>query len=200
MNRFPDFGKELRRPFEVHENCYDCAEFYGPGHGAMGCQGWRASRGFACRDFNRLPDVLPGTCGQMFSPSRRQTQAGPELEPIEQDLPKSNRPTAPEPDPAGPPAIDAPRKDPPAGQTPSQARQQSPAAVPGLDGQRSCTCGNLLRKHERCCAACRAERRKQTMLRRPSRGRLPAASRSDSGVPLPAQGMHATPCRSRAHS
>lgn len=27
-NKLPDFGKELRRPFEVHENCYDCVEFY----------------------------------------------------------------------------------------------------------------------------------------------------------------------------
>jgi hypothetical protein len=25
---FPDFGKELRRPFAVAEQCYDCAGFY----------------------------------------------------------------------------------------------------------------------------------------------------------------------------
>jgi hypothetical protein len=36
VNRFPDFGKELQGPFEVHENCYDCAALYD------GCQGWRA--------------------------------------------------------------------------------------------------------------------------------------------------------------
>jgi hypothetical protein len=28
MNRFPDFGKDLERGFEAHENCYDCATFY----------------------------------------------------------------------------------------------------------------------------------------------------------------------------
>ena len=49
---FPEFGKELRRAFEVHENCYDCTEFY------YGCEGWRASRVFACGNFNRLPDVI----------------------------------------------------------------------------------------------------------------------------------------------
>lgn len=25
--RFPDFGKELKRPYEVHERCYDCDTF-----------------------------------------------------------------------------------------------------------------------------------------------------------------------------
>jgi hypothetical protein len=62
MSRFPDFGKELRRPFAVHENCYDCADFYD------GCTGWRASREFDCHRYYRLPDVLPGTSGQTFPP------------------------------------------------------------------------------------------------------------------------------------
>ena len=59
MRTFPDLGKELRRGSEIHENCHDCAEFYD------GCPAWRASRDFACRDFNCLPNVLPGTCGHV---------------------------------------------------------------------------------------------------------------------------------------
>lgn len=58
VKRFPDFGKELRRPFAVHANCYDCAAFY------EGCQGWRAAREFGCSHYQQLPDVMPGTCGQ----------------------------------------------------------------------------------------------------------------------------------------
>jgi len=75
LQRFPDFGKELRRPFEVHELCYDCVEFYGPGHGEHGCGGWPASQELRCADRNRLPAVMPGTCGQVFPPPpwRRRT-------------------------------------------------------------------------------------------------------------------------------
>jgi hypothetical protein len=66
MNRrtFPDFSHELWRPFEVHENCFDCAELYD------GCRAWPESRPFACGRVYRLPDVQPGTYGQMFPPSR----------------------------------------------------------------------------------------------------------------------------------
>lgn len=79
LQRFPDFGKELRRPFEVHEICYDCAEFYGPGHGERGCDAWPANKPMftpdhkhlMCLDFLRLPDVMPGEpTGQIFPPSR----------------------------------------------------------------------------------------------------------------------------------
>jgi len=73
MRTFPDFGRELQRPFEVHEDCYDCAEFY------YDCKGWRGSMDFACRDFNRLPDVLPGTCGQIFPPSRMRGRKEPRV-------------------------------------------------------------------------------------------------------------------------
>ena len=66
MRRFPDFGRELRRPFAVHENCYDCAGFY------EGCKVWPAAREFACGVYNPLPDVLPGTCGQRFPATSRQ--------------------------------------------------------------------------------------------------------------------------------
>jgi len=37
MTVHPEFGKELKRGFEVHENCYDCADFYD------GCKGCRYS-------------------------------------------------------------------------------------------------------------------------------------------------------------
>lgn len=40
--RFPDFGKEVRRSFEVHANCYDCKKF------AKGCKGWEAKKKFEC--------------------------------------------------------------------------------------------------------------------------------------------------------
>jgi len=40
--RFPDFGKEVRRSYEVSEICYDCMRF------ADGCKGWKAKREFAC--------------------------------------------------------------------------------------------------------------------------------------------------------
>jgi len=64
FNTFSEFGEQLRRSFEVHENCLDCADFYD------GCEGWRASRGFACDGFGRLPNVMPGTYGQVFPASR----------------------------------------------------------------------------------------------------------------------------------
>lgn len=70
VGRFSDFAKELKRPFIVHENCYDCAGLYD------GCNGWRASRDFACRDFDRLPDVgIDGKTGQEFPPSRQHAPA-----------------------------------------------------------------------------------------------------------------------------
>ena len=60
FQRFPDFGKELRRPFAVHELCYDCAAFYDA------CPSWPAAKKFACRHFQPLPDVMPGTDGRRF--------------------------------------------------------------------------------------------------------------------------------------
>ncbi len=68
FKRFPDFRKELRRPFEVHAICYDCAEFYD------GCEAWPAGKPLACSRYNRLPDVLPGTCGQKFPETRRRAE------------------------------------------------------------------------------------------------------------------------------
>jgi hypothetical protein len=40
--KFPDFGKEVRRSFAVHEFCFDCVRF------VRGCKGWRAKRKFEC--------------------------------------------------------------------------------------------------------------------------------------------------------
>jgi len=68
-NAFSEFGREVKRPFEVHENCYDCTEFHG------GCMGWRASRDFACEGFSRLPNVMPGTYGQRVPASRKSERA-----------------------------------------------------------------------------------------------------------------------------
>ena len=53
--KFPDFDKDIRRPFAVHEYCYDCAEFY------HGCNAWPGSKSFDCADYYALPDVMPGT-------------------------------------------------------------------------------------------------------------------------------------------
>ena len=60
FQRFPDFGKELRRPCAVAEQCYDCAAFF------EGCPAWPASKKFACAHYEQLPDVMPGTYGQTF--------------------------------------------------------------------------------------------------------------------------------------
>ena len=68
---FPDFGKEMHRPFNVDERCYDCAEFYGPGHGQPGCNAMPANPNARCLDYLRLPDVgVDGQTGQEIPPSR----------------------------------------------------------------------------------------------------------------------------------
>ncbi len=69
FTRLSDFGRELLRPFEVHENCYDCAGL------CDGCRAWPATRDFACHTFNRLPDVTPGTRGQRFHATARKLDA-----------------------------------------------------------------------------------------------------------------------------
>jgi len=71
--RFPDFGKEAQQPFPVREYCYDCTEFYD------GCNAWPANRAFDCADYHRLPDVMPGTCGQVVPPSRMQDRKEPNV-------------------------------------------------------------------------------------------------------------------------
>ena len=179
MNRFPYFGKELRRPFEVHENCYDCASFYD------GCKGWRASRDFECWDFNRLPDVMPGTCGQTFPPSRRRARPELEPEPIEPEPAESRRPTAPEPDTASIPAIEACPGDPPT----------SRSSEPRQSGVRTCGCGADLPKGKRLCPTCRTEARRRTKrryMRAYMKEHRPPAVGSDPDVPFTHAGTHAT--------
>jgi len=51
--RLPDFGRELARPFEVDERCFDCAELY------HGCYARPESPDTRCADYLRLPDVKP---------------------------------------------------------------------------------------------------------------------------------------------
>jgi hypothetical protein len=209
MNRFPDFGKDLQRGFEVDERCFDCTEF------CHGCNARPENPASRCADYFPLPDVgVNGQAGQEIPPSRmgsrkdprvrlpngapvraqvqpknlparRRAQARSEPEPIEQDPPESSRSTAPEPGPATPPAIGAPR-------------QQSPAGNPGLDGKRLCGCGAVLPKRKRCCEGCRLQRREATMRRR--RERPPATIYDGSDVPLPAAGTLSTQHGSPAHN
>jgi len=49
-----DFGKEVRRPFDVHAHCYDCQKF------VDGCKGWSAYREFACKKIKLYRRVEPG--------------------------------------------------------------------------------------------------------------------------------------------
>lgn len=42
FKRFPDFGKEVKRAYEIHENCYDCRRL------VKGCKGWKVTRKFMC--------------------------------------------------------------------------------------------------------------------------------------------------------
>jgi len=79
FRRFPDFGKERRRPFEVHASCYNCADFYD------GCEAWPAGKPLACGRYNRLPDVMPGTCGQRFPMTRHRTERPAERQAPEKD-------------------------------------------------------------------------------------------------------------------
>lgn len=53
---------------EVHASCQDCADFFD------GCEAWPAGKPFACTRYSRLPDVMPGTCGQRFPETRHRTE------------------------------------------------------------------------------------------------------------------------------
>lgn len=73
MHRFPDFDKDVRRPFAVDEQCYDCSEFYD------GCNARPTNPPTRCRDYLRLPDVMPGTTGQRIPASRMGGRKEPRL-------------------------------------------------------------------------------------------------------------------------
>ncbi len=203
-NRFPDFGKELQRPFEVHEACYACVEFYGPGRGVVGCNAWLASKAFNCADFLRLPDVMPGTSGQVFPASRMGGRKEPRIRsvagtvvraPVQPENPPADLRARAEPEPE-PIEQDPPKTD----RLPKQPRRQSPAATPGPDGERLCGCGALLRKRQRCCGDCRLKRREETMNRRRHQNRPVVEVETVSGVPFFAPGTLSTQRRSGAHN
>jgi len=187
MRTFPDFGKELSRPFEVDQRCFDCAELY------HGCNATPENPDAYCPDYLRLPDVgVNGKTGQEFPPSRMGDRKEPRIRSA------AGAPVRVQVQPKNPP----PRCQAPAEPEPiEQTRQQSPAASPGPDGERLCGCGTVLKKRERCCGACRLSRRQKTMRRRRI-GKRPSlvAVQSDPGVPFPAPGRPSTPCRSGAHN
>jgi len=164
---FPDFGKELRRPFEVRAICYDCAEFYGPG------DAWPANKPMftadkkhlRCLDFLPLPDVMPGTHGQVFPPSRMKGRKTPRE--------RQDNGTPPRP------AQKA--------QTPKRAAQQ-------IDPKRRCACGSHLPVRRRYCDACRERRRREARDR--FEQKHPGRLHRVSGVPQNApQGLSDAPGR-----
>jgi hypothetical protein len=162
MHTFPDFDRDVRRPFAVHEDCCDCAEFY------CGCNARPSNPPTLCRDFLRLPDVMPGTYGRVFPPSRMGSRKEPRLCPTM----AKGRPE-PERKPAERFRAACPSR---------QTRTQSPAATYGAGGERLCGCGVLLPKRRRCCDDCRRKRREETMCR--SRKRLSVVSETASDVPV----------------
>jgi hypothetical protein len=176
MHTFPDFDKDVRRPFAVHEDCYDCAEFY------FGCNARPSNPPTRCKDYLRLPDVMPGTYGQVFPPSRMGDRKEPRLcwttakdKPEPTEKVRATRPS-------------------------KQTLTPSPAASCGLAGERLCGCGAALPKRRRCCDDCRRQRRDPTMSRRRSRKGLPVAVETDSIVAVALSGSPPNGAGSRAHS
>ena len=171
FGRIPELGKELKRPFQVHENCYDCVEFYD------GCMGWRASREFTCEVFNRLPDIVPGTYGQVFPPSRRS------------GLTRDQRPER-----NIAPGRNHPELSSAAGEFAyAEGASFSPKARKAK--VRACQCGAILPKGKRLCDLCRIQNRRQTKreyMRTYMDQRRSAAVGSDSGVPSSAVATQST--------
>ena len=130
MKTFPDFGKELRGPFMVDEQCFDCAELY---HGRNATPENSAAH---CADRLRLPDVMRGTCGQTFLLSRMQDPTEPRIRLVA----------------AAPVQVQAQPKNSPASR-PAPARARRKPAAPRI-GPRLCGCGAILPKGKRLCDAC----------------------------------------------
>ena len=145
LTTHPDFGQELHRPFEVHENCFDCAGFY------YGCKGWRASTDFACGDFHRLPDVLPGTCGQRFPAVSRKLACG--MAKGRQTEYADTIPCSSAPDTDSRVAADD------SGEAPVVNRVGVRACM--VNRERLCGCGATLSKGKRFCDQCRTENRRK---------------------------------------
>jgi len=178
FKRFPDFGAELKRPFEVSEHCYDCVEFYGEGHGAVGCNAWPAGKPFRCADFFSLPVVgIDGATGQEFPPSRMKGRKEP------RELPEQGKVR---------PASDEGGK----GRRTRRDRTPSPAASLGPEAERKCVCGVELPKRRRCCDACRVQRRKETVQRWQDQRTAATPVDAASDMPFPGSGRPLTHVRS----
>jgi hypothetical protein len=131
--KFPDFDKDIRRPFAVQEYCYDCAEFY------HGCNAWPANKTFDCADYYPLPDVgIDGATGQAFPPSRMQGRKQPM---VRGEIVPDGQENSPDP-----PAVPTRRQT-------AGSRAKS----------RRCACGAALSKGKQLCESCRAEARRRTM-------------------------------------
>ena len=126
FRRFPDFGKDLMRPFPVHENCHDCAEFYD------GCKAWPESKTFRCADYLKLPDVMPGTHGQVFPPSRMGDRKEPRVLPAKRPRPQE------------------------------QTDQDDQVASEPEQTARQCPCGAPLPRHRQYCDECRRQNRRES--------------------------------------
>lgn len=153
MNRLPDFGKELQRGFEVDERCFDCVELY------AGCKARPENPDSRCADYFPLPDVMPGTHGQVFPPSRMGDRKEPRVR-----LP-NGAPARAQVQPEKPPASRQPQTKP---------HREYPAADYGLAGERLCQCGARLPKRKKCCETCRQTRRAETLHSRRRQERPPA--------------------------
>jgi hypothetical protein len=149
---FPGPDKKLKRPFAVHECCYDCVEFY------HGCSAWPEKRPFDCSDYYSLPVVMPGTCGQVFPPSRMRGRKEPK---VPQKTTAGNHDDSLAPAPA-----------------PARTKPASSHAGPRL-----CECGAALPKGKRLCESCRVQRRRQTM-REYMRSRRATRRESDDGLDM----------------
>ena len=153
--RLPDFGRELARPFEVDERCFDCAELY------HGCNARPENPDSHCLDHLRLPDVMPGTCGQAIPASRMGGRKVPRIRfggttPVQVEVPPKKPPTSHYDKPAKPKA-------------------------------RTCGCGVPLPKGRRLCDGCRVGARRQTKrqyMRTYMRQRRSGVIGSNSGMPF----------------
>jgi hypothetical protein len=184
MKTFPDFGKELRRPFEVDQRCFDCAELY------HGCKGTPENPDMRCADALRLPDVKAGTTGQVIPPSRM----GDRKEPRVRGETASAAP--------GKPATSVPAKVPEQNKGDARDLVGKPAA--NTSGQstgsvktanRVCGCGAPLPKGRRLCDACRTQNRRQTRrdyMRSYMEQRRSPTSGSDPDVPSTHTATHST--------
>jgi len=162
FKRFPKFGNELERGFPAHERCYDCVEFYD------GCNAWPEHKAFHCADYYPLPDVMPGTLGQVFPPSRMQGRTQPK---VRREITADGHGDSLAPSPV--------------------LTRNQPAASHA--SPRLCECGAALSKGKRFCESCRVQRRRRTM-REYMRGRRAARPESEdtSDMPLFAATRHPT--------